>query len=216
MNGARRFPDEVIAAVIDATDLQALVEQSGMQLRSQHGRRIGWCPWCQKPRTPAFAVYRDHYYCHRCEVRGSAFDWLMNTQGMTFREAVEYLASLAGISLTTAKVSRVAKAAADDDLAACRWWWQRRWEATRAALDELMAEGPPEDPDDEWGACVSRMLRYLETTPPAERLRMFRMEVTGADLDAWRKHTAEEKTFAAMWMSLAAEPFTEGVTALAD
>ncbi len=189
----------VLTAIKDATDLAPLVESHGIRLHKQAGRKVGFCPFCQtKQRTPAFAVYRNHYFCYRCEATGNCFRWLMNTQGLTFADAVEYLASVAGIRITTGRVNPGQRAASAEDLAASRWWWKRRIAAVQTALDAIMADGPP-DVTDPWADCVSKLLRAAQVIPEAERLQVFRLEVTDAERAEWRSAVAGEKARAALY-----------------
>lgn len=58
----------------------------------------GLCPF-HKEKTPSFTVNDDKgfYHCFGCGAHGSIFDFVMNTDGLTFREAVEQLAGDAGM-----------------------------------------------------------------------------------------------------------------------
>lgn len=140
------IPTHILDQIKTATDLTPLVE-SRIQLRKQSNRRIGFCPFCPaKQRTPAFAVYRDHYYCHRCGANGTAFDWLMQFDGLDFTEAAEHLAARAGISLTGERISRVQRFADAEDAACAEWWWKQRWKMVRRQLDAALSWGPPRPP----------------------------------------------------------------------
>ncbi|HBC07201.1 MAG TPA: hypothetical protein DC046_06400 [Rhodospirillaceae bacterium] len=57
----------------------------------------GCCPF-HKEKTPSFHVYDDHYHCFGCGAHGSVIDFVMETEGLEFREAVQRLADSAGIS----------------------------------------------------------------------------------------------------------------------
>ena len=50
----------------------------------------GCCPF-HKEKTPSFHVYEDHYHCFGCGVHGSIIDFVMETEGLEFREAVARL-----------------------------------------------------------------------------------------------------------------------------
>ncbi len=62
----------------------------------------GKCPFHQE-KTPSFYVYPNNgsYHCFGCEAHGSVFDFVMQTRSMTFPQAVEELARLAGMKLPT-------------------------------------------------------------------------------------------------------------------
>ncbi len=52
----------------------------------------GACPFCE---SPDFRVSpdKDIYFCFRCKKGGSIFNFVMETRGVTFGEAVKYLES---------------------------------------------------------------------------------------------------------------------------
>ncbi|MBD3661173.1 MAG: DNA primase, partial [Arenibacter algicola] len=60
----------------------------------------GLCPF-HKEKTPSFTVNEEKgfYHCFGCGAHGSAFDFVMETEGLDFREAVEKLASEVGLQV---------------------------------------------------------------------------------------------------------------------
>jgi DNA primase len=58
------------------------------------------CPFHQE-KTPSMSVdvARGLYYCHGCHAKGDVFTFVQETQGLTFPEALEWLASRAGITI---------------------------------------------------------------------------------------------------------------------
>ncbi|GER07377.1 DNA primase [Kordiimonadales bacterium JCM 17843] len=60
----------------------------------------GLCPF-HNEKTPSFHVVEDKnfYHCFGCGAHGDAIGWLMETEGLSFPEAVEHLADLAGIPM---------------------------------------------------------------------------------------------------------------------
>lgn len=58
----------------------------------------GLCPF-HKEKTPSFHVYDDHYHCFGCNAHGSAIDFLMETEGLSFPDAVRQLAAMAGMEV---------------------------------------------------------------------------------------------------------------------
>jgi DNA primase len=93
-----RFEDAKLR-IKDATDLVALIE-SYLPLRPRGRMLVALCPF-HAENSPSFTVYRDEQFfkCYGCGKYGDAFDWLMERDGLTFREAMEQLADRAGISL---------------------------------------------------------------------------------------------------------------------
>ncbi len=58
----------------------------------------GCCPF-HGEKNPSFYVYDDHYHCFGCGAHGDAIGFVMQSQGTGFMEAVEQLASEAGMDV---------------------------------------------------------------------------------------------------------------------
>lgn len=58
----------------------------------------GCCPF-HGEKTPSFYVYEDHFHCFGCGEHGDAIGFVMKSQGAGFMEAVEQLASEAGLDV---------------------------------------------------------------------------------------------------------------------
>ncbi len=213
-----RLSQETIDQVRHSVDLPDLIKSCGTRLRRQSRQHVGWCPFCVKPRTPAFAVYHDRWYCFRCHSTGSAIDWMMATQGMRFTEAVEYLADRAGISVHACKpATRLQRNQDAEDSACAEWWWQERRNEVRAQLDCLVDAEPPAiaitwtddgvcavtpapvSDDYATATCLGRILRWMEGLTVVEKMQVFREKVRTEDRERWRL----EGDFAAAWMGLA-------------
>lgn len=96
---SQRIRQEDIDRVRDATDIVAVAEET---LTVKRQRNIAWalCPFHQE-KSPSFKMdsATGLYYCFGCGQAGNVFQFLERTQGLTFTEAVERLASRAGIAL---------------------------------------------------------------------------------------------------------------------
>lgn len=91
--------EETKLRVKEANELVALVE--GYVPLKRAGRNlVALCPFHQE-KTPSFTVFPDsqHFKCFGCGRSGDAFTFVMEREGMSFREAFEYLAERAGIPL---------------------------------------------------------------------------------------------------------------------
>ena len=62
---------------------------------------VGFCPFHPNSRTPAFTVFPDtqSYHCFGCKASGTVFDFLMQREGLEFKDALEQLAQRAGVQL---------------------------------------------------------------------------------------------------------------------
>jgi DNA primase len=72
-----------------------------VQLRKSGRNFVGFCPFHSNTRTPAFYVFPDtqSYHCFGCKASGTVFDFLMQREGLEFRDALEQLAKRAGVEL---------------------------------------------------------------------------------------------------------------------
>jgi len=91
------FLDEVIAR----TDLVEIIARH-VELKKSGSNMMGLCPFHHE-KSPSFSVSADKqlYYCFGCGQGGGAFQFLMEHDGYSFPEAVEYLAEKAGLEVPT-------------------------------------------------------------------------------------------------------------------
>ena len=121
-----------------------------VQLKKAGGRAewSGLCPF-HNERTPSFTVSDDKgfYHCFGCGENGSAIDFVMKTDGLSFPEAVERLALNAGMEIprdTPEERSRQEKRKTLIDVtdAACRFFErQLRMPEGRTAFEYLHNRG---------------------------------------------------------------------------
>jgi DNA primase len=80
---------------------------------------MGLCPF-HGEKTPSFCVTPDRqsYYCFGCGKGGDVFNFIMEMEGMAFREALAYLADRAGVKLTQSREQTAAIISAKDARAA--------------------------------------------------------------------------------------------------
>ncbi len=94
-------PNEFIDKVRDATNIVEIV--SLHTLLSRSGTNLsGICPFPDhKEKVPSFSVSetKQAFFCFGCKRGGNVFTFLRLYQGLTFAEAVEYLADRAQITL---------------------------------------------------------------------------------------------------------------------
>ena len=76
----------------------------------------GCCPF-HKEKSPSFKVENERrtYKCFGCGKGGDAFKWLVETEGLTFPEAVEKLAGEAGVELPKWTPEDEAREAKEED-----------------------------------------------------------------------------------------------------
>ncbi|MCK4939136.1 MAG: DNA primase [Rhodospirillaceae bacterium] len=123
-----------------------------VRLSKKGHEHSGLCPF-HKEKTPSFTVNegKGFYHCFGCGAHGSVFDFLMETEGLSFREAVEKLASEAGLALPEERPEDRAreerrKTLYDATEAATRYFAGKLYAPEgREALDYLLARGLSQD-----------------------------------------------------------------------
>jgi DNA primase len=72
-----------------------------INLRKSGRNFVGFCPFHHNVNTPALYVFpaTQSYHCFGCKASGTVFDFLMQREGLEFREALEQLARRAGVEL---------------------------------------------------------------------------------------------------------------------
>ena len=95
-----RIPPDVIDKVREDTAIEDVVGHF-LSLQRKGDSLWACCPF-HNEKTPSFHVHlgRQIYYCFGCQRGGNVFRFLMEKEGMTFPEAVEFCAERLGLDLT--------------------------------------------------------------------------------------------------------------------
>ncbi|GAK47436.1 DNA primase [Secundilactobacillus oryzae JCM 18671] len=93
------IPEEVIEQVRKDTNIADVIGQY-VQLKKSGNNLFGLCPF-QEERTPSFSVSESKqiYHCFSCGRGGSVFNFLMELEGLSFKEAVVKVADFSHIQL---------------------------------------------------------------------------------------------------------------------
>ncbi len=96
-----RIRDADIATVRERSSIDQVVSQRVTLRNAGGGSQKGLCPFHDE-NTPSFHVSaaRGVYHCFGCGVGGDVIDFVMRTELLSFAEAVEWLASRAGVQLS--------------------------------------------------------------------------------------------------------------------
>jgi len=94
-----RYSPNLLEEILRRTDIVQLVGKR-VKLTRRGAQFWGCCPF-HKEKSPSFKVEnaRRTYKCFGCGKGGDAFKWLTETEGLSFPESVERLASEAGVEL---------------------------------------------------------------------------------------------------------------------
>lgn len=96
-----RFSQDFIDKVRDANNIVEIIGQH-TELKGAGSRMSGRCPFPDhSDKSPSFSVTEDNqlYFCYGCKKGGNVFTFLETYNGMSFPEAVEFLARRASIPL---------------------------------------------------------------------------------------------------------------------
>src|SRR4051812_22596131 len=95
-----RYTSESREKVRDAVDFAELVGARTELKRSGTNRLQGLCPFHEE-RTPSFGIdpVEKLYHCFGCGAGGDVFSFVMDTEGLDFAGALEWLADRVGVEL---------------------------------------------------------------------------------------------------------------------
>ncbi len=96
-----RFKPEFIERISEANNIVELISQHTV-LKPTGGGLMGRCPFPDhQEKTASFSVseVKQVYHCFGCHKSGNIFSFLRDFQGLSFPEAVEFLADRAGIAV---------------------------------------------------------------------------------------------------------------------
>ena len=99
-----RFPDEWIEHVKSSVDIVEVVSRR-VELKQSGQNYMGLCPF-HSEKTPSFSVNpaRQFYHCFGCQRGGNVINFIMETENLSFPEAVTKLAEEKGIPVPALSV----------------------------------------------------------------------------------------------------------------
>ncbi|HYW73744.1 MAG TPA: CHC2 zinc finger domain-containing protein [Pyrinomonadaceae bacterium] len=89
-----RIPEAEIERLKREIALERLVEARGVALKRKGADLVGRCPFgTHADSEPSFVVTpaKNLWHCFGCQQGGSVIDWVMKTEGVSFRHAIELL-----------------------------------------------------------------------------------------------------------------------------
>jgi DNA primase len=97
-----RYTQDSRDRVFDAVDMLAVIETRTELRRAGVNSFFGRCPFHDE-RTASFHVRPEekHYFCFGCAATGDPFKFVMETEGLDFKAAMEALADRFGVQLET-------------------------------------------------------------------------------------------------------------------
>ena len=103
-----RYTDEELNHLKTNTSLLRLAESQGYELKKEGKDYVMCCPF-HEDKTPSLKITpaKNLFHCFGCGAGGSVIDWVIKTQGVSFRHAVELLKDTSTL-LSTSTSSLVA------------------------------------------------------------------------------------------------------------
>ena len=139
------FSDQFLDEVVARNDIADVVS-SYVTLTRKGGNLFGLCPF-HNEKTPSFSVAPDKqiYHCFGCKKGGGVINFIMEIEGLSFPEAVEFLAKRANIPLPAedearSNADRLRRRVLELNRAAARWYYEQlqlpQGAAVQAYLDK--------------------------------------------------------------------------------
>lgn len=100
---SKRIPDTTVQEVLRLTNLETLVGEY-VSLKRAGTSVTGLCPFHDE-KTSSFHVHasRGFYYCFGCHASGDAISFLRELNGLSFEEALRFLAERVGVPIEVAE-----------------------------------------------------------------------------------------------------------------
>ncbi len=105
------YSNDFINRVLEATDIVDLISQH-VHFKKSGSNLLGLCPFPDhREKTASFSVseVKQVYHCFGCKRGGNAITFMKDYRAMSFPQAIEYLADLAGIPMPQEEHSGVQK-----------------------------------------------------------------------------------------------------------
>lgn len=99
MTGMPGFiPEEVVEEIVAASDILGVVSQYVQLTKKSSNNYFGLCPFHHE-KTPSFSVSptKGIFYCFGCHAGGNVVTFIQRMEGLSYPEALRYLADRAGI-----------------------------------------------------------------------------------------------------------------------
>lgn len=100
------IPEEKIEEIKESVDIVSVISDY-VDLKKRGQNYIGLCPF-HNEKTPSFTVSPEKkiFHCFGCGQGGDVISFIMKIEGMSYIEAIKYLADKQGIFLETGKVDK--------------------------------------------------------------------------------------------------------------
>ena len=103
------IPESFIQEVLNRVDVVDIVDQR-VKLKKAGSNFVACCPFHQE-KSPSFSVSpsKQFYHCFGCGAHGSAISFLIEYDGLSFIDAIQYLANHLGLKVPNEKIENKEK-----------------------------------------------------------------------------------------------------------
>ena len=101
-----RIPESEIEQLKSSVDIVGLIQSKGIELKKHGKDLVGKCPF-HNDKTPSLVVTPNKGLWHcmgACQMGGSVIDWVMKSEGLSFRHAVSVLQEGGVSSISNSKI----------------------------------------------------------------------------------------------------------------
>ena len=140
------LPEKFINDLVDRSDIVDVVSSYVRLSKRSGANQFGLCPF-HSEKTPSFSVSADKqiYHCFGCGKGGGVISFIMEVEGLSFPEAVEFLAKRAGMQMpeeeNSAEGKKKARMLALNKEAARFFYSQLSTPAGAEAIDYMVHRG---------------------------------------------------------------------------
>lgn len=139
-----RYSDELLDEIKSKNDILDIVSQY-VTLKRTGRNYMGLCPF-HKEKSGSFCVSPDKqiFHCFGCGVGGNVFHFISKIENLNFKESVEFLASRAGIELSTSnnleddRLSRLKSRVYEVNKCAAEFYHQNLYKPTAKPAQEYV------------------------------------------------------------------------------
>ena len=137
-----RFSDTFLDEVVARNDIADVVS-SYVTLTRKGSNLFGLCPF-HNEKTPSFSVAPDKqiYHCFGCKKGGSVINFIMEIEGLSFPEAVVFLAKRANLPLPAEEeqtgADRMRRRVLELNRTAARWYYEQLQQPQGAAVQSYL------------------------------------------------------------------------------
>jgi DNA primase len=139
------IPESFIQEVLNRVDVVDIVDQR-VKLKKAGSNFVACCPFHQE-KSPSFSVSpsKQFYHCFGCGAHGSAISFLIEYDGLSFIDAIQYLANHLGLKVPNEKIENKEKQSEykkfEETLMLANTYYKKNLRESKEAINYLKKRG---------------------------------------------------------------------------